>query len=80
MQAERGPSHICGLSGFGDSRSPCFKEEAKRAESIRGAEMDEALAEVGGAVGTQKCRGRVAERETEKIFMGRRGLERAVAA
>lgn len=45
-----------------------FKEEAKRAGSIRGAEMDEALAEVGWAAGMQRCGGR-AGRGKQKIFM-----------
>lgn len=79
VQAERGPSYICGwLVALGTLWEPrLFKEEAKRAGSIRGAEMDEALAEVGWAAGMQRCRGRAAERETEKNIYGRRGLGRA---
>lgn len=76
VQAERGPSHICGwLVALGTFwEPPLFKEEAKRAGSIRRAEMDETLAEVGWAAGMQRCRGREGNR---KNIYGRRGLGRA---
>jgi hypothetical protein len=80
VQTERGPSYICGwLVALGTLWEPLlFKEEAKRAGSIKGAKMNEALAEIGWATGIQKCRGRAAERETKNIY-GRRGLGRAAA-